>query len=364
MPRLGPLHHYQQALRNGFVNDAGQERAVIELQRCFEELERGHGSAGFYLWGPVGRGKTWLMDHFHASLSLPSRRQHFHHFMQWVHRRLFQLTGHSNPLQHLARELTSELRVLCFDELFVNDIGDAMLLGPLLQALIDAGLTLLITSNLPPEHLYRDGFNYARFAPAADTLQRRLKVIEMDGGQDHRRHHGDLFSRYWVADRTPLESAFLEYLEEGELTTRTPWMLNQRPLPVIQRSERALWTTFAQLCEAPRSSFDYMALCDQFQALFLSDVPALGGTPQQSRIARGTEDAAVRVVAGDRELPLLAAQDDAVRRLIALVDECYDRHRPLSLHAEVPLAQLYTDGHLIAPFQRTVSRLHAMQSWP
>jgi cell division protein ZapE len=255
------------------------------------------------------------------------------------------------------------LRVLCFDELFVNDIGDAMLLGPLLQALIDAGLTLIITSNLPPEHLYRDGFNYARFAPAVDTLQRRLTVIEMDGGRDHRRHHDDLFSRYWVADRTPLESAFLKYLEEGELTTRTPWMLNQRPLPVIQRSERALWTTFAHLCEAPRSSFDYMALCDHFQALFLSSVPALGGTPKQSRIARGTEDAAVRVVAGDRELPLLAAQDDAVRRLIALVDECYDCHRPLYLHAEVPLAQLYTDGHLIAPFQRTVSRLHAMQSW-
>ncbi len=288
MPDYGPLMRYRQALKDGFTKDSGQEQAVAALQRCFEALEQGECPAGLYLWGPVGRGKTWLMDQFHGSLSVPVRRQHFHHFMQWVHRRLFQLTGHGNPLQYLARELAGTLRVLCFDELFVNDIGDAMLLGPLLEALMDARLTLIITSNCAPEQLYQDGFNYDRFSPAVGALRRHLKVIRMDGGQDHRLHGGGAFSRYWIADRGPLEDAFLDYLEEEESPTDAPWALEGRLLPVVQRGKLALWSTFAQLCETARSSSDYMALCDHFQALFLSDVPALGGTPKASGIARGT----------------------------------------------------------------------------
>tara|TARA_A100001391_G_scaffold187570_1_gene157536 strand:+ start:599 stop:1744 length:1146 start_codon:yes stop_codon:yes gene_type:complete len=364
MPQPGPLTLYRQALKDGFTMDSGQEQAVIALQQCFDALKRGERPAGLYLWGPVGRGKTWLMDQFHHSLSVPVRRQHFHHFMQWVHRRLFQLTGHGDPLHHLARELAGELRVLCFDELFVSDIGDAMLLGPLFETLIDAGLTLIITSNCAPEHLYQDGFNYDRFAPAVSALQQHLKVIRVDGGQDHRLRAGNAFSRYWIADREPLEGAFLDYLETGESATDTPWTLERRLLPVVRRGKHALWSTFAQLCETPRSSSDYMALCGHFQALFLSDVPALGGKPKASGIARGTEDAASQVAAGDRALPALSRHDDAVRRLIALVDECYDRLCPLYVHADVSLDRLYTEGHLILPFQRTVSRLHAMQTWP
>jgi len=155
---LTPLEVYRLAVeQQGFVSDAAQQHAAEQLQRCYQALHRGGLPQGVYLWGPVGRGKTWLMDSFHDALQVPARRQHFHHFMGWVHRRLFQLTGTAEPLQVLARELAKEIRVLCFDELFVSDIGDAMLLGGLFRSLFDEGVVLVATSNQPPEQLYAGG---------------------------------------------------------------------------------------------------------------------------------------------------------------------------------------------------------------
>lgn len=153
-PADSPQAAYERALASGFVADAAQQRAVLALQHCHVALQRGEQPAGVYLWGPVGRGKTWLMDSFYSSLRVPARRQHFHHFMQWVHRRQFQLTGNADPLRLLAEELGREVRVLCFDELFVSDIGDAMLLGRLLSLVVEQGVVLVTTSNQPPERLY------------------------------------------------------------------------------------------------------------------------------------------------------------------------------------------------------------------
>ena len=159
-----PLAAYRHALeQGGFQPEPAQRHAVDCLQACHEALHRAGEATGVYLWGPVGRGKTWLMDRFHQSLKVPARRQHFHHFMRWVHQRLFQLTGTPDPLRALARELAEEVRVLCFDELFVNDIGDAMLLGRLLRAMFEEGVAMVATSNQPPRQLYADGFNRERF---------------------------------------------------------------------------------------------------------------------------------------------------------------------------------------------------------
>lgn len=359
-----PRERYQQAIaQEGFVADAAQQRAVARLQACHEALLSGADlPLGVYLWGPVGRGKTWLMDLFHASLTVPSRRQHFHHFMRWVHIRLFQLNGTADPLQALARELSQEIRVLCFDELFVGDIGDAIILGRLFQVLFEHGVVIVATSNQPPEQLYADGFNRERFLPAIDAIVQHMQVVDVDGGADHRLRPGAALQRYWIApfDGATALAATFEALADGAVSTE-PLALSRRQLDVVRRSESVLWCRFADLCEQPFSALDFIELCDRFTAILIGAVPRLGGTQRDGRIARGTEDGAARVEAGDRQLPRLAARDDAVRRFIALVDECYDRRIPLYIEAEVALDELYTEGYLAFPFRRTLSRLREMQ---
>ncbi|MDF3933748.1 cell division protein ZapE [Pseudomonas citronellolis] len=363
MPALSPLQAYHHALaEKGFAEDAAQLHAARLLDDCQQALRRGERPRGLYLWGPVGRGKTWLLDRFLDSLELPARRQHFHHFMQWVHRRLFQLSGTPEPLAALAAELATEVRVLCFDEFFVSDIGDAMLLGGLLQAMFERGVVLVATSNQPPRELYADGFNRERFLPAIAAMERHLEVVAMDGGQDHRLHPGEPMQRYWLR-REGLPSALgyvfaaLAGSGNGE-----PLALGARRVGLLRQGNGVLWSRYADLCEQPLAAPDFIALCDRFQAILVGEVPALGGERRDARIARGTEDGARRVAAGDRQLPSLAAGDDAVRRFIALVDECYDRGVPLYLEAEVPLEALYRQGGLEFPFRRTLSRLREMQT--
>lgn len=366
MTQATPLERYQHAVvHEGFACDAAQRRAVERLDECHQALHRagqGAGPKGVYLWGPVGRGKTWLMDLFHETLSVPARRQHFHHFMRGVHRRLFQLTGVSDPLEVLADELGRELRVLCFDELFVDDIGDAIILGRLFQAMFRHGVTIVATSNQPPAGLYADGFNRSRFLPAITAIEHHMTVLDVDGGADHRERPGIAQQRYWVgaAGTGNALGAVFESLDQGPVTS-APAPLGGRALSVVQRSETVIWCQFTDLCEQPFSALDFIALCDRYRAILISEVPRLGSKPRKGRIARGTEDGARQVQAGDRELPRLAARDDAVRRFIALVDECYDRGVPLYLHAEVPIDALYTQGYLSFAFRRTLSRLGEMQ---
>ena len=358
-----PAQAYQQAkTRSGFVSDPAQEHAVHVLETCYRALHADayQYCAGVYLWGPVGRGKTWLMDAFHRSLKVSSRRQHFHHFMQWVHRRLFALTGTADPLFELARELASEVRVLCFDELFVSDIGDAMLLGRLFQAMFNAGVVIVATSNQPPEQLYADGFNRERFLPAIAAMQHHMHEVEVDGGQDHRLHPGAGHTRYWVDDPNALLTVFAQ-LSGALSVAEKSLLLGDRPLRVVRYSAAAIWLRFDDLCGQPLAAADFIALCDRFPAILLGDVPNLSAKQRPAKIARGTEDGVERVAAGDRELPALSITDDSVRRFIALVDECYDRRVPLYIEASVALSALYTEGHLTFPFRRTLSRLQEMQ---
>lgn len=359
-----PKTLYQQALADqGYVPDPQQAQAVNALQACFEALERGSPAQGLYLWGPVGRGKTWLMDLFHRGLSIAARRQHFHHFMAWVHQRLFQLNGTADPLQALAQELAGQIRVLCFDELFVSDIADAIILGRLFQVLFDHGVVVVATSNQPPHLLYQDGFNRDRFLPAITAIERHMQVLAVAGEQDHRLHPGAAHQRYWVAEAgkaKALEAVFKQ-LSPDDPGSAQSFAVGSRQIQVIRRSSQAIWCRFADLCEQPLAAMEFMALCDQFSAILVEGIPALSGEQRAGRIARGTEDGAARVEAGDRQLPALAAKDDAVRRFIALVDECYDRRVALYLEAQVPLEALYTQGYLAFPYQRTLSRLREMQ---
>lgn len=364
---VSPLDAYQRAIdQHGFTPDAAQLNAALCLQDCFLTLHDGKRRSaikGVYLWGPVGRGKTWLMDRFYESLTVPARRQHFHHFMRWVHRRLFQLTGTPNPLRALARELSNEVRVLCFDELFVSDIGDAIILGSLFQVMFEEGVVVVSTSNQPPDQLYAEGYNRERFAPAIIAINHHMAVVAVDGGEDHRLHPGQLHRRYWVSQPgspSALGGVF-EKLSGGRSSSTDPVAIGHRNINVIRHSDTILWCRYREVCEQPLAAMDFIEVCDRFSAILLSEVPALSAKQRAGKIARGTEDAALQVAAGDRELPQLSVNDDGVRRFIALVDECYDRRVPLYVEAQVPLDELYNEGYLAFAFRRTLSRLQEMQ---
>lgn len=361
-----PQTRYRAALARGFVPDPAQAPAVAALERCHRALHEpvpAAGIRGVYLWGPVGRGKTWLMDQFHRSLRVPALRQHFHHFMKQLHRDLFQLTGTPEPLAVFADRLADRYRVLCFDELFVTDIADAMLLGGVFRNLIERGVVLVATSNQAPEMLYADGFNREQFLPAIAALTAHMEVVQLAGAQDHRLHQRGERQRYWVrqASTPGAFAALFESLTGGQRPEPRQIAIGSRDLTLHGAARRILWSDYAALCEQPFSALDYITLCDQADAILLSQVPALGAPQREARIARGTEDAAARVAAGDRTLPALSRLDDSVRRFIALVDECYDRKVPLYVEADVPLEELYTEGALLFAFQRTLSRLKAMQ---
>ncbi|KPX91997.1 putative ATPase [Pseudomonas amygdali pv. mori] len=364
MDAVSPLQAYERAVQRGFQPDQAQLQAARQLQACYEALADAQGRAqGVYLWGPVGRGKTWLMDRFFESLSVPARRQHFHHFMRWVHKRMFELMGTPQPLTLVAKELAREVRVMCFDELFVTDIGDAVILGGLLQVMFEEGVVLVCTSNQPPEKLYSHGHNRERFLPAVAAILKYMNVVAVDGGEDHRLHPGQLHQRYWVAQAgqpSALKGIF-EALSAGQPVHDSQVMLGYRSINVVQHSDTAVWCRYRDLCEQPLAAMDFIALCDRFSVILLSEVPPLSAAQREAKIARGTEDGVEQVTAGDRELPQLSPNDDGVRRFIALVDECYDRRIPLYVEAPVPMDELYTQGYLSFAFRRTLSRLQEMQ---
>ncbi|MDH2433398.1 cell division protein ZapE [Pokkaliibacter sp. MBI-7] len=373
MSVLSPWAAYEWALANNdFKQDSAQERAARALEACHQGLH--HWQAwpgtklrqpprGVYLWGPVGRGKTWLMDCFYKSLSLPARRQHFHHFMRWVHKCLFELTGTPEPLQVLAKRLSDEIRVLCLDEFFVADIGDAMILGRLMRMLFDHKVVVVTTSNLPPERLYAHGTHHDRFDPAIKAIREHMDILDVDGGEDHRLHPGPRVQRYWQHTEDAGGSALAAVFEQlrGDAPCDQQALQLGRSVTVIQRSSNVVWCSYRELCGKPLSANDYIRLCDEFSQILLSDVPCLSAPEEVQYIARGTEDAVEQVKTGDRVLPNLSKQDDGARRFIALVDECYDRGIPLYIEAEVAMNELYPRGYLSFPFQRTLSRLNEMQ---
>ncbi|HEY1069727.1 cell division protein ZapE [Thermomonas sp.] len=307
------------------------------LQRLLGGTDPTPAVPGLYLWGGVGRGKTFLIDQFFAGLPLrEKRRTHFHRFMREVHARLRDHVGQRDPLAAIAREWRSTLRVLVLDEFFVSDIGDAMLLARLLERLFAEGVVLVTTSNAAPRDLYKDGLQRARFLPAIDLIERQCEVVELVSDTDYRLRALTKSPVY----RAPLDAEADAWLERrwrelgGDDGHRDAGIvIDGRRIPVRARSKGLCWFDFAALCEGPRGNADYIEIAREFHTVLVGGIPRFD-----------------------------ALRDDAARRFVHLVDELYDRHVNLVCTADAAPMALYAGDRLVGAFERTASRLIEMQS--
>ena len=308
------------------------------LARSLDLLPRARAPLrGLYLWGGVGRGKTFLVDAFHAELPIrDKRREHFHRLMLDVHARLAKHRDRASPLEQVATDLAAKARVLCIDEFVVGDVADAMILGTLLEGLFHRGVTIVATSNLPPKDLYRGGLQRERFLPAIALIEKHCRVMELDGGTDYRLRQLERATLWFGPAERDAEArlaAEFEQLADGRGARDVRVQVEGRPVRARREAEGVVWFDFRELCEGPRSAADYIEIARCYHAIFLSDVPMMGTTA-----------------------------DDAARRFITLVDELYDRGVKLvvSAAADAPEA-LYRGERLAFEFRRTASRLHEMQ---
>lgn len=366
MQAQSPLSRYQRLLAAGeYQADEVQMEAVTQLDHIYQallqqtpavsasvgglrgkfnrwlgkssETAQQRPAQGLYMWGGVGRGKTWLMDMFFHSLPGDRKlRLHFHRFMLRVHEELTELQGQENPLEIIADGFKSQTDVLCFDEFFVSDITDAMLLATLLQALFARGITLVATSNIPPDDLYRNGLQRARFLPAIDLINQYCDVMNVDAGIDYRLRTLTQAHLYLTPldeqTRQTMDRMFVKLAgKEGEAAPVL--QINHRPLQAIRAVDGVLAVDFHTLCEEARSQLDYIALSRLYHSVILYNVRIMG--------------------------PL---KENTARRFLALVDEFYERHVKLVIAAEASMFDIYQGERLKFEYQRCLSRLQEMQS--
>src|SRR5579859_2275129 len=339
---------YRQNLsKRGFLPDPSQQHAVERLQRLYEEwsaykARRGNAlkrllfrpplPKGVYLWGPVGRGKSFLMDAFYLCVPLErKRRVHFHHFMREIHRELDEVRGTEDPIAAVAERTARRYRLICFDDFHVSDIADAMILGRYLEQVMDRGVEFVMTSNYPPDGLYPNGLQRERFLPAIEFIKQRLDVVGVDNGTDYRRLKMERMQVYHIGSDAPLAAIF-NHLRDVE-EEHQPLDVEGREIPYRKRAGGLAWFDFQVLCGGARSYADYVDLARRFHTVMLSNVPRM--SPKNS---------------------------DAARRFTWLVDVFYDDRVNLIISAEALPEDLFTAGEQAAEFQRTVSRLHEMQS--
>ncbi|NMH65270.1 cell division protein ZapE [Shewanella salipaludis] len=360
MSQLSPWQHYQKDLtREGFSHDSAQENAVKALQRVYEDLikanqprsawgkllgafgaqSQSHQVQGLYLWGGVGRGKTYLMDTFFDALPGTRKlRAHFHRFMHQLHHELGELPGVQDPLLIIAKKMAGQYQIICFDEFFVSDITDAMLLGTLFQALFKEGVVLVATSNIIPDDLYKNGLQRARFLPAIALINKHCQVLNVDSGIDYRLRTLEQAEIYHYPLDQAAETNLLRYFgqlaPESEVSA-APIEIDGREIPIRKQAQGVLLVDFRALCDGPRSQRDYMELACQYHTVLISGVEQMGA--QQTG-------------------------DDIARRFLAMVDEFYERQVKLIMSAAVLLEHIYTEGQLSFEFRRCRSRLVEMQS--
>ncbi len=354
-----PVARYESDLcKPGFVADQAQRVAVDHLQGLYEQLVArksglknglwwqkltGRAKAVFipslYFWGGVGRGKTYLMDMFYEALPFDDKlRTHFHRFMRRVHEELTHLKGEKNPLEKVADTLANEASVICFDEFFVSDITDAMILANLLKALFERDVVLVMTSNIEPNGLYKDGLQRDRFIPAIHLINEKAKVLNVDGGTDYRLRELKKVTLYHTPVNDHTRSLLVQYFERlvpdsGVVCKNVTLNIEGRNILAALEADDVVLFDFLALCDGPRSQYDYIELAREYHTVLLAGVPALG-----------------------------RSNDDQARRFVYLVDEFYDRRVKLILSADRPLPDLYAEGKLKFEFDRTVSRLLEMQS--
>jgi cell division protein ZapE len=353
-----PLQRYEQALRSGARADEPAQRAVAQrldaLDQClranpgpgalrrrlmalFGEARHPATCRGIYLWGPVGRGKTWLMDLFHAARPRrQTRRLHFAHFMREVHARRARLGNVERPLERIAARLAHRARVYCLDEFMVQDIGDAMILHGVLAGMLRRGVVLVTTSNTPPSRLYEGGLQRERFLPAIALLERMLDVVEIAAGTDYRRQQLRA-APTWLDSRDPHTAAGMAQLFErlagaAAVDHGHTMQVEGRPIETLRHAGGMAWFTVQALCEGPRSADDYIAIARHLHTVFLSDIPVFDG-----------------------------GNDDAARRFVSLIDELYDRRVKLVASAAAEPFALYRGERLAKLFERTASRLVEMR---
>ena len=338
--------HQEDAAQLDVVERLDDLRLRLESHRPGGRLRRwfggGRGAAGnsvrgLYLWGGVGRGKTFLMDLFFDTLAVDRKtRIHFHRMMRGVHERLQALGDVEDPLDRIATEIASETRVLCFDEFFVSDIGDAMILGRLLTGLFKRGVTLVATSNSHPEDLYRDGLQRQRFVPAIELLRKHTEVVEIGGNVDYRLRLLQQAGTYLTPNDATAQRRLRQFFEESassQINESAELDINGRPIRARLCAKGIAWFDFEALCDGPRSQNDYIELARWYPTVIVSSVPVLD-----------------------------AQREDQARRFVALVDEFYDRRVKLMLSADAPADSLYAGRRIAFEFERTVSRLVEMQS--
>jgi cell division protein ZapE len=361
-----PLKRYEAEIEKGVLTPDAEQRAIMQrLETIGDQLirrstwkapsrslfarwikptdEQVTGVRGLYLWGGVGRGKTHLCDLFFDALPLEQKtRLHFHRFMQRIHADLRALEGIENPMERVADHWASRAKLLLLDEMHVYDITDAMLLGGLLTALFKRGITLITTSNVAPDDLYRDGLQRARFLPAIAQIRNHTDVVEMVGVTDYRLRimqtqpiycvskfvDGQANARTQRAMQTHFDRLRTEFGPDESVV-----FVNNRALPVLGRSADLVWFTFDTLCNSARSTADYIEIASLFQTIMISDIPVMD-----------------------------SSSDDAARRFVNLVDEFYDRRVKLIVSAEATADKLYTGQRLAFEFERAASRLFEMQS--
>ena len=358
MTDLSPSTRYQEGVAaHRWASDPAQQAVLPEFDRIQAALctstENGNSLfgrlksllgaeeraavPGLYLWGSVGRGKTFLMDLFAASLPHGvALRRHFHRFMGEVHESLRELGDRQNPLVEVAAGIAARCRVLCLDEFLVNDIGDAMILANLFDALFARGVTLITTSNTAPANLYKDGLQRARFLPAIAAIEAHCHVVEMISAHDWRLRaltHAPVYHTPPGAEAERELARIFASQAQGSTIDGGELMINDRPVPVRKRADNILWFDFAALCDGPRAVADYITLAKAGPAVIISNVPQF-----------------------------TIYSEDPAKRFIQLVDEFYDRHVKLILSAAAPITELYDGERLRAEFGRTESRLIEMQS--
>lgn len=351
-----PSERYAALISSGeLLPDVAQQRLVLEFDELTADLIKRETDSGLkayarrilakpeppvkgmYLWGPVGRGKTFLMDLFYQSLGeVPKQRLHFHRFMQRVHEGLTELSGNRNPLRLLARKISGEARVLCVDEFYVTDIGDAMILAELLEALFSHGITIVATSNLAPEDLYENGLQRRRFLPAIDLIRERMRVIAMEAGEDFRMRLLKDAGTYHTPNDDQTDQRILqsfERLTDEPIEEDVGIEILHRVIRARRVSGGLAMFDFHDLCETARSQNDYIELARLYHTIIVTNVPVMD--------AKGETPA---------------------RRFIALVDELYDRSVNLIVSAEAHVEALYTGEQHTKEFERCASRLIEMRS--
>ncbi len=352
---MTPLERYQKLLSsNELTPDKGQEDVILAFETLYQAMNSPQQpesfltkvkrlfikqvpTQGLYLWGGVGRGKTWMMDLFYESLDIKNKyRLHFHRYIREIHDQLEEYKGQKNPLELIAKKFARRYKLLCLDEFHVSDITDAMILYGLLQALFKNGVTLVFTSNIEPDDLYKDGLQRERFIPAIKLIKDYNITVKIKDGTDHRLNtiqKSELYNYPLTPDNQKKLHDYFIKLSPCQPKTNTHLKINHRDLPIYKLADDVVWFIFDHIFNSPRAVADYIELSKLFHTVFISDIPFLN-----------------------------EQNEDKSRRFIQLLDEFYDRNVKIIISAAGPPEELYQGNNLSFEFERTISRLKEMKS--